>query len=314
MDAPRVVAGLVALVVLMGAGVEAATLPRDAASRVRPAPRARATAVRIGHFDEDRAMRHVRRLARGIGVRVRGTDAERRAARYVARKFRSYGYRVFVQRFDVDGRTSRNVVARWPRGKRYPVIVGGHMDTVAGSPGGNDNASGVAIVLEVARLVAGKKPARNAKFVAFGSEEYGLDGRHHIGSSVFVNRLGRRGRRRLAGMVSVDMVGKLLGRPLIVGTAGIGPTVVARSLYKNARTADVDVVRQTTCDCSDNGPFELAGIPAAFAWSGSEPNYHSPRDTFRSVSKRSVRKSGRAIRAFVKILDRRTLRYFRRNG
>src|SRR3712207_7365339 len=42
----------------------------------------------------------------------------------------------------------------------------------------------------------------------------------------------------------VDMVGKLLGRPLIVGTAGIGPTVVARSLYRHARAADVEVVRQ----------------------------------------------------------------------
>jgi aminopeptidase YwaD len=309
----RIAAGAAALAMAAGVVEAAATVPNDVHVAGAAGGGRAARALRVGHFDEDRAMRHVRRLARGIGVRVRGTEGERRGARYVARRFRSYGYKVFVQRFEVDGRTSRNVVARWPGGKRYPVVIGGHIDTVAGSPGGNDNASGVAIVLEVARLVAGKKPARNARFVAFGSEEYGLNGRHHIGSSVFVNRLGRRGRRRLAGMVSVDMVGKLLGRPLIVGTAGIGPTVVARSLYRHARAADVEVVRQTTCDCSDNGPFELAGIPAAFAWSGSEPNYHSPSDTFRSVSKRSVRRSGRAIRAFVRILDRRTLRYFRRN-
>jgi hypothetical protein len=279
-----------------------------------PSHHARAARVRLQPFDLDRAMRHVRHLARGIGVRVRATRAERQSARYVAARLRRLGYRVHIQRFPVDGRTSRNVVARWPGDRRSRVVVGGHIDTVPRSPGANDNASGVAVVLEVARLVASKRQARWTTFVAFGSEEYGVDGRHHVGSQVFVNRLGRRGRRRLAGMVSVDMVGKLLGRPLIVGTAGIGPTVVARTLVRRTRRVGVPVVYRTTCDCSDNGPFEHAGIPASFAWSGPEPNYHSPRDTVRSMTPRSVRRTGRALRSFVRALDRKTVRRFRRLG
>ena len=269
-------------------------------------------AAPLGRFGATRAMVHVRRLAGPIGVRLRASPGEHRGQRYVKKRLRALGYRVFVQRFGVDGATSRNVVAMWPGAKRYPVVIGAHIDTVAGSPGANDNASGVAVMLEVARLVAGRPEARWVKFVSFGAEEYGSDGRHHVGSQTFVDRLGRRGRRRLAGMLSVDMVAD--GRPLIVGTAGIGPRVVSYSFLQKARRAAVKSVYRTTCDCSDNGPFELAGIPAAFIWSGSEPDYHSSSDLPANLSKRDLRRSGRAVRAFAGALDRKTVRYFRRRG
>jgi Peptidase family M28 len=111
--------------------------------------------------------------------------------------------------------------------------------------------------------------------------------------------------------VSVDMVAD--GRPLIVGTAGIGPRVVSRSLVRRTRRAGIQATYRTTCDCSDNGPFERAGIPAAFMWSGTEPNYHSPSDLPRNLSGHDLRRSGRAVRAFVRALDRATIRYFRRH-
>ncbi|MGH2730888.1 MAG: M28 family peptidase, partial [Actinomycetota bacterium] len=139
--------------------------------------------------------------------------------------------------------------------------------------------------------------------------EYGSDNRHHVGSQVYVNRLSDKGRRRMAGMVSVDMVAD--GRPLIVGTAGIGPDVVGRTLYRRGRRAGIGVEYQTTCDCSDNGPFERAGIPAAFAWSGDEPNYHLPSDTVRNMAPRDLLRTGRAIRAFVRGLDRALIQRFR---
>ena len=253
---------------------------------------------------------HVRRLSRGVGVRVRATRGERRGIRYVANELRAQGYRVRVRGFSVDGRRSHNLTAVWPSAVKHPFVVGAHIDTVAGSPGANDNASGVAVVLELARLSAGTRRARYAKFVVFGAEEYGTDGRHHVGSAVFVKRIGRRGRARLPGMVSVDMIAD--GRPLIVGTAGIGPGIVARALYRRVRGAGIEVVRRTTCDCSDNGPFERAGIPAAFAWSGPEADYHSPSDTARNLSRRDLRRSGRALRVFVRSLRPETLRRFRK--
>ena len=256
-------------------------------------------------------MPHVRHLARRIGIRVRATPNERKGARYVAGRFRTMGYSVNVQRFRVDGRTSRNVVAWWPGARRYPVVVGAHMDTVTGSPGANDNASGVAVMLEIARLVAGRRPAGFLRFAAFGSEEYGRNGNHHVGSEIFVDRLRDEGRRRLAGMISVDMVAD--GRPLLVTTAGIGPPDIADRFAAIAGRRGIEVERRTTCDCSDNGPFERAGITAALLWSGPEPNYHDESDKVRNLEPDDLVRTGRAVRYFVKELDLRMLRRFRRS-
>lgn len=269
------------------------------------------TAGPITRFSKRRAMTHVRKLASDIGVRVRGRRGEYRASRYLAARFRELGYNVHIQKFSVDGRTSRNVVAWWPETRRYDFVVGGHMDSVPRSPGANDNASGAAVVVELARIFAGKAQARHVRFVAFGSEEYGSNGLHHVGSQVYVNRLGTEGRSRLAGMVSVDMVAD--GRPLLVGNSAIASDVVARSLYRRIRDAGIGVRYHTLCDCSDHGPFEHAGIPAAFAYSGPEPNYHDPTDTVRNMKPDDLRRTGRAMRTFVKAIDAGMLRYFRRN-
>ena len=259
----------------------------------------------IGRFGRRRAMDHVRALAGRIGVRVRATEGERLGARYIKRRFEGLGYEVFVQKFSVDGGTSRNVVARWPGGRRYPIVLGGHMDSVPTSPGANDNASGVAVLLEIARLVRGTEQAGFLKFIAFGAEEFGEDGRHHVGSQVFVNRLGPKGRRKMGGMISVDMVAD--GRPLIVGTSGIGPDVLARILYRKLNRAGFSVEYRTTCDCSDNGPFERGGIPATFMWSGDEPNYHDSSDTVANMSPEDLERTGKAVRLFVKGIDQALL-------
>ena len=254
-------------------------------------------------------MRHVWRLANRIGVRVRGTEGERRGAAYVKRQFLELGYNVHVQKFSVDGRTSRNVVARWPGVIEHPFVVGGHIDTAARSPGANDNASGVAIVIEMARLLRGHEKARLFKFVAFGSEERGPNGRHHVGSAVYVDRLGGRGRERSPGMVSVDMVAD--GRPLIVGNSGMAGDIVASELYDQVREAGIRVRFETSCDCSDNGPFERADIPASYMWSGDEPDYHSSTDTVRNMKPEDLYRSGRAVRAFLVSLSAEDLRRFR---
>ena len=264
----------------------------------------------LGKFTRWRAMEHVRKFAGGIGVRVRATQGERLGARYIAHEFEDLGYNVHIQKFAVDGGTSRNVVAWWPDARRYPIVVGGHMDTVPTSPGANDNASGVSAILEIARIARGTRQAGFLRFVAFGSEEYGQDGTHHVGSQVFVNRLGIKGRRKLGGMVSVDMVSD--GRPLIVGNSGISEDVLARYLYRRIDNANIGVEYRTLCDCSDNGPFEHAGIPASFMWSGEEPNYHDDSDTVANMVPRDLERTGKALRAFVKSLDQALLDRLRR--
>lgn len=261
-------------------------------------------------FVRHRAMDHVRKLAGDIGVRVRATRGERRGAAYIAGEFRDLGYRVNIQTFEVDSATSRNVVAWWPGARRYPIVLGAHMDSVPGSPGANDNASGVAVLLEVARLVRGTPQAGFLRFAAFGSEEYGSDGRHHVGSAVFVDRLGPKGRRKLAGMVSVDMVAD--GRPLLVGSSGIGPRVMGRILFRRLERTPIAVEYHTLCDCSDHGPFEHAGIPGSFMYSGPEPNYHDPSDTVANMDPADLERTGKAVRAFVATVDQALIDRLRR--
>ena len=287
--APRAAAALLLGVVVAGAGRAAAA----------PAPA----------FHRKAALSHVRVLSHDIGVRVRGTTHELRAARYVAGTLADLGYRVRIQRFRVDGGRSRNVVAWWPGADALGIVLGGHIDTVRGSPGANDNASGVAVILELARLLAGTGQAGFLRFVAFGSEEYSSSGVHHVGSQTFVDRLGRRGRRRLAGMASIDMIAD--GRPLIAGTAGIGPPLLARVLVRTISRAGIRVRYRVTCDCSDNGPFERAGIPSAFMWSGDETDYHSPSDTIRNLSPRDLDRTGEAMLAFAWRVDRALIRRLR---
>jgi Zn-dependent M28 family amino/carboxypeptidase len=256
-------------------------------------------------------MSHLRALAGDIGVRVRATEGERKGAAYIAEEFRSLGYDVFIQRFSVDDRTSRNVIATWPGAQRYPIILGAHMDTVPTSPGANDNASGVSVLLETARLVRGTVQGRLLKFIAFGSEEFGSDGTHHVGSQVYVDRMGAKGRKRLAGMISVDMIAD--GRPLIVGSFGIGPRILGRILYRRLEKTKIAVSYQTLCDCSDNGPFEHAGLPGAFMYSGREPNYHDDSDTVANMVPADLERTGKAVRAFVETINRSLLRRLRRS-
>ena len=264
----------------------------------------------IGRFRRWRAMAHIRMLAGDIGVRVRATEGERKGAAYIARRFTALGYDVFVQKFAVDGGTSRNVIATWPGAQRYPIILGGHMDSVPTSPGANDNASGVSVLLEIARLVRGTIQGQLLKFVAFGSEEFGSDGTHHVGSEVYVDRLGSRGKKRLAGMISIDMIAD--GRPLIVGSFGIGPRILGRILYRRLDKTNIAVTYQTLCDCSDNGPFEHAGLPGAFMYSGKDSNYHDDSDTVPNMVPADLERTGKAVRAFVEGINRSLLRRLRR--
>jgi len=114
---------------------------------------------------------HVRILAGEIGERnVPGhPEALARASEYIQTTFRGDGYRVTTQPYRVDGATVENVAAaRVDASTRESIhVVGAHYDSVWGCPGANDNASGVAVTLELARLLALRPAARRVRFLAF---------------------------------------------------------------------------------------------------------------------------------------------------
>jgi hypothetical protein len=251
-------------------------------------------------FSVDAAYGHVRRLAGRIGPRPAGSAAYRRAVRYVRGQFEVLGYDTALQGFHLaQERRSWNVVATPAGGGPVRLLLGAHLDTVAGSPGGNDNASGVAVLLEVARMVAGSASTEGLALVAFGAEEFQPEGGHHIGSDAYVDRMTAADRDALEVMVSADMIGK--ARPFIVARLRGTPPTAARELARAARASGSRASVHALGDISDHGPFALAGIPAAFLWTGDEPNHHLPTDVVRNVAPRALRRAGAAL---LELIDR----------
>ena len=247
------------------------------------------------------AMRHVEVLAGEIGARPAGSSGDRHAVRYVAAELASYGYEVSLQRFRLpQGGRSRNVIAHRPGPEtETPLIIGAHLDTVRGSPGANDNASGVAVLLDLARQLRESPDASSVTFVGFGAEEFQPGtASHHIGSDAYVSRMNDAHRDALEAMVSVDMVGKV--RRFIVARLAGSRRGASRLLTQAVRDAGMRPRGRVLGDISDHGPFARAGMPAAFLWTGDEPNHHEPTDRVGNVAPRAL---GRTVRVLLALIE-----------
>lgn len=166
-------------------------------------------------------------------------------------------------------RTSHNVIGikRGARAPREVVVVGGHRDSVHVSPGANDNASGIAAMLEAARLLAGASTDRTIHFVGFGAEELGL-----IGSRFYTQHPPG----TIVGMVNMDMVGR---GELAIGNSSDNTTLVDVA-EQVARRLGITVgrFRLRGQGGSDHFPFEQAGVPTVFIHTGDDPAIHTPND------------------------------------
>ena len=157
----------------------------------------------------ERLQRHVARLAGDIGERgVAKPAAAVRAAAYLETELAAMGYTAASQEYDAHGQRWRNLEATL-RGTVQPeeiVVVGGHYDTAEGAPGADDNGSGVAGVLELARRFAGKPAARTIRFVFFGTEEPPSFPTSAMGSRHYADAARSRG-DRIVAMLSIESIG-----------------------------------------------------------------------------------------------------------
>jgi Zn-dependent M28 family amino/carboxypeptidase len=157
----------------------------------------------------ERLRRHVQVLAGEIGERhVWRPQALRRAADYIRGQFEAAGYAVAAQGYDTHGLHCENLEVTIPGSRRAAEIVlaGAHYDTVDGSPGADDNASGVAGLLEIARELRGAAPARTLKLVAFVNEEPPFFPFGPMGSAVYARAARARG-DDIRLMLSFEMLG-----------------------------------------------------------------------------------------------------------
>jgi Zn-dependent M28 family amino/carboxypeptidase len=219
-----------------------------------------------------------------------------------------------------ENRTTTNVVAETPNGGDTVLMVGAHLDSVPAGPGINDNGSGSASILEVARQMAGAQTGATVRFAWWGAEELGL-----LGSTNYVATLPQDERARIAGYLNFDMVAS----PNFVrfvydgdnsDAVGAGPGPAGSAAIEDVFEkfyADRGLAYQGTDfdGRSDYGPFIAAGIPGGGLFTGAEgvktqeqaavyggtagapfdPCYHQACDTVANVNDTALGENADAI-------------------
>ena len=163
----------------------------------------------------DNLRRHVAALAGRIGERnVWHPEAMAAAAGYIRKTLEDAGYGVNFQAFPSRGLTVNNIeaVLSGHGAADEIIVVGAHYDSVADCPGANDNASGVAVMLELARLLAGTKLPCTVRFVAFANEEAPFFYGDEMGSNLYAARAQAQG-ERIEAMLSLETLGYYTDEP-----------------------------------------------------------------------------------------------------
>ncbi|MCO6440263.1 MAG: M20/M25/M40 family metallo-hydrolase [Nitrococcus mobilis] len=283
------------------------------------------------------ALANPRRMMRDISYladpemagRGLGTPTLDRAARYIAEQLQAAGlepagedesyYQTWTNRVaELGQRVSlRNVVARFPgtHPERPALIVGAHYDHLGRGwpdvhrgdegkvhPGADDNASGIAVMLELARILGPAwHPTRTVEFVAFTGEEAGL-----LGSTHYVERLAENPASRPMAMINLDTVGRLgAGELLVLATdsAREWPLVFREAGFVSGipiKTVARDI------GSSDQTPFLKAGIPAVQLFTGAHGDYHRPTDTVAKIDSAGLSGIATVLKAAVEYLAART--------
>ena len=158
---------------------------------------------------EENLKAHVIKLSKEIGERNYAFYKPlNKAADYITDEFKRYGYTPEIQDYTIEDKIYKNIIAT-KSGKAKPeeiVIIGAHYDSVVGSPGANDNGSGITALLELSRLCAESNTDRTIKFIAFVNEEPPFYLTGHMGSRVYAKDARMRG-EDVKAMISLETIG-----------------------------------------------------------------------------------------------------------
>jgi len=260
--------------------------------------------------------------------RETGKKGERMAAEYIAHRYeeiglspKAYGgkwYQYFEVQYkahphakETETRTARNVIGYLDNDAEYTVVIGAHYDHLGhgimgsrhtGDPavhnGADDNASGVALMLQLAeQLKAGRAADNNYLFIAFSGEEMGL-----FGSKYFVNNptinLGK-----VNYMLNMDMVSRLNEEKVLsVNAAGTSPAW--KAVLGDLSIGGIEAVTsESGIGPSDHTSFYLKDIPVLHFFTGQHEDYHKPEDDAELVNYQGLLLTTEYILALIEELD-----------
>jgi hypothetical protein len=299
-------------------GQPAPSSPTPAASTSRTpttAPTPIPTRTPVPKFDARDALADIETLADDIGPREATSKNFDEAADLVEQRLEKLGFDVDTEKVTVPAGnswgtpvragSSRNVIAD-PVGfddEEPHVVVVAHLDTVPVAPGAEDNASGVSVLLELARMTAAAPPDLPVRFIAFGAEEPrgAGDALHHFGSQQHVEDLSRAERRAIKGVVALDRVGVRAASVPVCSARGSGNDLRA-DVRAAARKVDVPTRGCGGNTTSDHWSYVKAGIPGIRLGSVPYAGYHSPDDTPDVVDRRQIDRVGTIMWAWLQSL------------
>jgi hypothetical protein len=262
--------------------------------------------------DPERLKAHVRMLSETLHPRSHAhTENLERAADYIAGHLEGAGGKVESQPFRVSGREYRNVLARFGPEGGERIVIGAHYDATPGTPGADDNASGVASLLELAVLLGREPPPMRVDLVAYSLEEPPYFGSSQMGSAVHARSLKEAG-VAVRGMVSLEMLGTFSDAPdsqdypmavmrlrypnqgNFIGVVGRPPdSALVDSVAAGMRASSPLPVETlaaprgvTGVDLSDHASFWDVGYPAVMITDTAflrNPRYHTAGDTWDTL-------------------------------
>jgi Zn-dependent M28 family amino/carboxypeptidase len=263
-------------------------------------------------------------------------DELEKVARYIEATLASIGYAVGRQEFLAEGKPVRNIDATIePAGTSDPevIVVGAHYDSVRGSPGANDNGSGVAAVLELARLLRDLAAVsrKRVRFALFVNEEPPYFGTEAMGSLNYARALAQR-RERVVAMYSLETIGFYSSEPgsqaypapfglvfpdrgdfvAFVGLLGSRPLLRAtvRSFRSHTAFPTIGGVAPGFIPgiaWSDHWAFAAHGFPAVMVTDTAPfryPHYHRPSDTPDKVDAEKLARVVKGMERVVRDLAR----------
>ena len=263
--------------------------------------------------DAARLEQHVRFLATpGEWRSLHNAPGMARAADYITRAFSATGATVSEQPYKAGPVQTKNVIARFGLEARPRVIVGAHYDVYGDLPGADDNASGVAGLLELARLLDGMNLPTAVELIAYSSEEPPFFGGPEMGSAVHATAL-TNAKVPVKAMISLEMIGFYAEQQphqgIVLGTIyprhGRFVALVGRwadrDLIADAKkcfrgASPLDVVSYTGptglgADLSDQRNYWAVGIPALMVTDTAfmrNLNYHAATDTAETLDYQSM--------------------------
>lgn len=243
----------------------------------------------------------------------RNLESLDKAAEYIYKEFEKLGLSPWYQCYKADGREYKNVVASYNKHKKEKLVIGAHYDVAGDQPGADDNASGIAGLLETARMLAGHKPRLDygIELVAYCLEEPPHFTTEYMGSAIHAKYLSDN-KVKVRAMLCYEMIGYFSDKPnsqdfpdetyrgrypdtgnfvIIVGCDGQEEfTRQVQKLMKDASAIDVQAinlpVQHPLAGLSDHRNYWKHGYKAVMIDDTSflrNPHYHEKSDTIGTL-------------------------------